>query len=283
MFNSSTGRPGAPDKDVNTGDPGQKLKEVREQLGLTFRDVEDASLRIAERKGSDEYAIGLSRLSDIEKKNTVPTIYRLYSLCAIYRLDIFEVLRWYGIDVGRIGADAAGVEVAETHLIRFGASGHDAAEMPLTLDPGIDPNKTTFLSRVIQRWGRLPLMLLDGLDAFDGVGAKDRHYGLIGMEDWSMYPILHPGALVMIDESRHKIVSGGWTTEFDRPIYFLQHTHGYACGWCILQGNQLTVCPHPCSERAPVTYEYPTQIEVLGQVTGVAMRIDQIAPGRARS
>jgi transcriptional regulator with XRE-family HTH domain len=69
-------------------DAGQKLKRARERLNLRYRDVEQASLRIAERRQTDEFAIALSRLSDIENKGTVPTIYRLYSLCVIYRLDM---------------------------------------------------------------------------------------------------------------------------------------------------------------------------------------------------
>jgi transcriptional regulator with XRE-family HTH domain len=64
---------------------GQKLKKKREELNLRYRDVEDASLQIAARRKNDEYIIALSRLADIENKGTVPTIYRLYSLCAIYR------------------------------------------------------------------------------------------------------------------------------------------------------------------------------------------------------
>jgi hypothetical protein len=39
----------------------------------------------------------LSRLADIENRDTVASIYRLYTLCAIYRLDFDEVLEWYGV------------------------------------------------------------------------------------------------------------------------------------------------------------------------------------------
>ena len=36
----------------------------------------------------------------------------------------------------------------------------------------------------------------------------------------------------MIDETQRKVVNSGWANEFDRPIYFLEHRQGYACGWC---------------------------------------------------
>ena len=62
---------------------GQNLRTVRERLGLTMRDVETASTNIALRHKSEEFSIPPSRLSDIETKGVVPSIYRLYSLSVI--------------------------------------------------------------------------------------------------------------------------------------------------------------------------------------------------------
>src|SRR4029077_7893648 len=84
---------------------GQNLRGLREQLGLTMRDVESASARIAEKHGNDEFAIPPSRLSDVETKGVIPSIYRLYSLAVIYRRDIRELLSWYGIDLNGIATD----------------------------------------------------------------------------------------------------------------------------------------------------------------------------------
>ena len=88
-------------------DAGQKLKRRREELNLRYRDVEEASQRIAESRKNDEYAIALSRLADIENKGTVPSVYRIYSLAAIYRLDFFDILEWYGIDLSMMPSDAS--------------------------------------------------------------------------------------------------------------------------------------------------------------------------------
>jgi len=247
---------------------GQRLKRARERLNLRYRDVEEASNQIAARHNNDEFTIALSRLSDIENKGTVPTIYRLYSLCTIYRLDVNEVLDWYGVNVGTLAADAASIQMQRTHLIGFGADGYGEVQMPLALDPGIDLRRTTFLSRMIQRWGRLPLTLLNGFDL------KDHRYAFIGMDDWFMYPLIQPGSLVLIDQNKRKIVNSGWSTEFERPIYFLEHRQGYSCGWCTLNGAQLVLQPHPASMCSPEVYAHPDDIEVIGQVTGVAMRLD---------
>jgi hypothetical protein len=118
----------------------------------------------------------------------------------------------------------------------------------------------------------VPLRFLSGLDL------RRNRYGLIGTEDRSMLPVLHPGSLVLIDE-RARIASAGWTNEYDRPIYFLEHREGYICGWCDLAGDRLVVLPHPASHQKPSVYRYPSEIDLLGQVIGVAMLLDS---GRRR-
>jgi hypothetical protein len=252
-------------------EPGQKLKRIRERLNLRYRDVEEASLRIAEVRGSDESAIVLSRLADMENKGTVPTIFRLYSLCAIYRLDPVEVPEWYGVDLSRLASDAAGIGLERTHLVGFTPGHFGSVLLPLALDPGIDLGKTTYLSRMIQRWGTLPLMLLNRLNP------ENYRYALVGTEDWSMHPIIHPGALVVIDETRRKVASGGWSTEFERPIYFLESRDGYSLGWCGLEEGRLIQFSHSSSPEPPRIFEYPAGVDVIGQVTGVAM---QLAPAK---
>ena len=159
--------------------------------------------------------IALSQLSAIENQGLVPNIYRIYSLCAIYRLDILEVMELYGVPVAALPSDSTQITHEQTHLIGFRAAGHyEEVQIPITLDPGLDLKRTTFLSRMIQRWGKLPLALLSGEDV------RNHRYGLIGTEDWSMYPLIQPGSLVLIDDTVRKISTGGWTNEFERPIYF---------------------------------------------------------------
>src|SRR5438105_4803779 len=95
--------------------PGQHLRIVREQLGLTMRDVEMASATISAKHGNDDFAIPLSRLSDIETKGIVPSIFRLYSLAVIYRRDLRDILAWYGIDVNACVGDLSVAEPRHSH------------------------------------------------------------------------------------------------------------------------------------------------------------------------
>jgi len=95
---------------------GQNLRVLREQLGLTMRDVENASTRIAQKRANDEFAIPPSRLSDVETKGVIPSIYRLYSLAVIYRRDIRELLSWYGVDLNGMAADLDFVIPPKSHV-----------------------------------------------------------------------------------------------------------------------------------------------------------------------
>jgi transcriptional regulator with XRE-family HTH domain len=253
-------------------EPGQQLKRAREKLDLKYRDVQEASRRIAVKHRNNEFLVGLSRLADIENRGTVPSIYRLYSLCAIYGLDWTEVLIWYGVDLRSLPGDAASSVVAHNRLLELSTGRAESIEFP---DSGaaIDFTKTSYLSREAVRWGKLPNVLLKTLDA------QRYRYAFLGTEDWSMYPILMPGSFLQIDETRNRIAHGNWVYEIERPIYFLEHRSGFRCGWCSVLAGSLVLQPHWSAQKAPEVFSYPGEIEVVGQVVAVAMRL---GPGRRR-
>jgi transcriptional regulator with XRE-family HTH domain len=249
-------------------EPGQKLRQAREALHLRYRDVEEASQRIANLRGNDEFLIGLSRLADIENKGTLPSLYRLYSLCAIYRLEFSAVLRWYGIELGELAADSARLPLDRTHSINFVCPEGTQVQFPAELDEGVDLHRTSYLSRHIHKWGKSPVTLLNALDL------RKQRYAFVGTDDWSMYPIVAPGSFIQIDETKRRVVSDGWSNEFERPIYFLEHRHGYRCGWCSSRDGLLVVQAHAASHVAPEIFRYPGEADVIGQVVGIAMRLD---------
>jgi transcriptional regulator with XRE-family HTH domain len=258
-------------------DAGQKLRRVRERLNLRVRDVEQATQKIADKYRNDDFTVLINRISEIENRGLIPSLYKLYSLCAIYRLDFQEVLEWYGISVESLPVDSLFAEVPQTHLTSFQAGSRGEVLLPLSLDPGIDLRRTTYLSRMIQRWGKLPLLFLEALEL------KEHRYGFIGTDDWFMYPLLQPGTFIMVDETTRKIANSGWTNEFERPIYFFEHRQGYACGWCSLKDDKLVLQPHPASLCTPEIYKYPSDIDMVGQVIGIATRLDQGRRLRTRS
>jgi len=256
---------------------GQKLKQARERLNLKFRDVQDATQKIAEKYGNDDFNVSVARLFDIENKDLVPSVYKLYSLCAIYRLNFEETLGWYGVQLSSLIADGRLVAATRTHRLRSASGALGNVLFPLSLDPGFDPRHTSYLTRLIQRWGKVPLSLLDAIDPEAGL-----RYAFIGTDDWFMHPLLPPGTFVMLDESKRKIVASGWSNEFDRPIYFFEHRSGYFCAWCVQEKDRYILIPYPSSDCTPVTFPID-EVDIIGQVIGVAKRLDWTRRRRSRS
>lgn len=257
--------------------PGFHLRTLREQLGFTMRDVETASTRVAARHGNDDFAISLSRLSDIETKGIVPSIYRLYSLAVIYRYDLRELLSWYGINVNESASDMTVAVPPKSHLAGILESSL-TVRMPVRIDPAFDLRRTVNLGRMIEQWGVVPLSYLEQF-------ANNHYsYGYIGSEDFTMYPILQPGSFVQIDESKNKVLQGMWRSEYERPIYFVETREGHTCCWCTLNQEQIILQSHPLSPVPPRVVPI-TAAEVIGQVVGAAMRLGdhhflQVAPMR---
>ena len=254
---------------------GQRLRALREQLGLTMRDVEAASERIAARHGKEDFAVSLSRLSDIEAKGVLPNIFRLYSLSIIYCRDIREMLAWWGADVNETAADLALVSPPKSHVAESLKSVL-AANVPTRIDPGLDLRRTANLGRMIERWGLLPMSCLAQFS-----NAKFT-YGYIGSEDFTMYPLLLPGSFIQVDGSVQSVTGASWHSEYERPIYFVETRDGYTACWCDLKGDLLVLQPHPLSSVSVRMFKYPQDAEVLGQVVGMAMRLDEWRPAPAQ-
>jgi hypothetical protein len=80
---------------------------------------------------------------------------------------------------------------------------------------------------------------------------------------------------LQVDESRNEVAKGGWRSEYERPIYFVETRQGHTCCWCALNRDEIILQPHPLSPVAARVLRYPQQAEVIGQVVGVAMRLGE--------
>jgi len=255
------------------GSAGNELRRIRDGLGLTMRDVESAALQISQKHGSEEYLIPPSRLSDIETKGVVPSVYRFYSLAAIYHKPVGSLLKFYGINLDEIGSEwALALPPAKSHVISF-EDEQKVCEIPV-MDPGFDLRETSNLGRMIQEWGTVPLSMLSHLRS------PAYTYAYIGSEDLTMYPILPPGSFVQVDESepRRRVQERQWRSEYERPIYLVETRDGITCCWCSLRVNSLVLQPHPLSPVHARILKSPQDAEVVGQVVGVAMRIGHLLP-----
>jgi transcriptional regulator with XRE-family HTH domain len=249
---------------------GIDLRKIRERLGLTMRDVEEASFKISQRHASDEYLIPPSRLSDIETKGVVPSVFRFYSLAAIYRRPLRALFQLYGIDPDAISSEWTSSRPANTHMVIIDKE-RAGYHVPVKLDPGFDLRQTSNIGRMVQQWGVVPLSILSHL------ASQSYTYAYIGTEDYTMYPILQPGSFIQVDESRRRVVERQWRSEYERPIYFVETRDGFTCCWCSFRMNSLVLQPHPLSPSPVRLLKHPQEAEIIGQVVGMAMRIGDFA------
>ena len=247
---------------------GESLKQMRNRLGITTREVEELSRKVAVDLSNDEFYISNAWLTQLENKSSVPSIFKLFTLSVLYRMDFTELLAMFGILLSDAPRLQSSLPLDHTHLASIGACDQNKpVTFPIRFDRGFSLEKTSLISRMVEIWGEVPVSFIQSLDV------RHCQYGYIGRDDYSMYPLLRPGSFVQIDSQVTRVNAAAWRTEFDRPIYFVELRDSYACSWAELRGSQLILIPHPLSGSTIRQFAHPDEAEVIGQVTAVAMRL----------
>ena len=256
--------------------PGECLKQMRNRLGITTREVEELSRKVAADSANEEFYISNAWLTQLENKSSVPSIYKLFTLSVIYRMNFTELLAIFGVILSDAARLRTCLPLDNTHLASIETSDSGkSVTFPIRFDRGFSMEKTSLISRMVELWGEVPISVIQSLDV------RHCQYGYIGMDDYSMHPLLRPGSFVQIDNQINRVNASEWRTEFDRPIYFVELRDSYACSWAELKGPQLTLIPHPLSGAPIRQFLYPDEAEVIGQVTAVAMRLVATPEARA--
>ncbi len=245
---------------------GQRLKALRTNRNITIREVERASLRIAEAKRDKRFSISNGWLAQLEKGVSEPGICKLFSLSVIYRVKFLDLIQLYDVDIDEIEKYEPVANPNATQLVSAETQNADF------------PRRLPTLSGSSVRRRRTSLMQSAGLP--DGTafapdqdrGARPTSYGYIGLNDFTMYPLIRPGSLVRIDTEQHKLNPVVWHNEYERPIYFIELRDAYACGWCELHGNELLIIPHHSSPESIRRVNYPKEAEIVGRVIGFDTR-----------
>ena len=243
--------------------PGLRMRQTRERLGLTYRDVQSASIEIAAKRGRPDFILHISRLADIENRNVVPSLHKLYSLAVIYHLDPLEMARWYEAPLQETFDDGAAFPSPHTHL----SNSVLAPPGAMSGDDAFNTLATGLLNRLTPALG--PFSKLQPC------ANGPYRYGYIGLTDRRMTPILRPGSLVLVDTSVHKIEVNDWSSEYDRPIYFVELREGYRCGWFQQERSRLIMQPHTLSHCMPESWRMPEEAEVVGQVVGLVTYLNE--------
>ena len=248
--------------------PGERLKVLRTRLGITTREVEDYSRLIGAAEQNEDYCLSNTWLSEVENGESTPSIYKLYSLSVIYGVKFTDLLMFYGIDLEKISKHHAQLPLPHTRLTDLTVYDTERRiAFPIRLDAGFKLTLTSFVPRIVESWGEVPIALLQHLNY------RNSAYGYIGLADRTMYPVLRPGSFVRIDSKCTRIEESVWRTDYERPIYFIELRNSFACSWCELHGKQLLLIPHPQSGCKVRQFPYPDEAEIIGRVTALAMSI----------
>jgi hypothetical protein len=250
---------------------GKRLRAERLRVRLSTRAVQTLSLQIAQEKNNQDYYISHGWLTDVENGKFTPSIYKLYSLSLIYRCSYLEIVGFFGINILDVAKEQRLVSLPHTHLIGSSLeTPGDTIVLPLELRKNVELARTNLVSRMFETWGDVPVALLQQLDL------RESLCGYIGLEDYTLYPLIRPGSFVEIDARQNKVRPGNWRNEFDRPVYFVELRNGYACSWCEIDGNQLILVPCPQSRVHIRHVRYPMDGDIVGRVTAVTMRIAEV-------
>jgi transcriptional regulator with XRE-family HTH domain len=238
---------------------GSRLRAIRRQWQLSLREVEERSLRFAQERGNQSYQVSASWLDRLEREEHELTVNKLIALADIYNVPTEQLLR------------SMYPEKAQALLLRQLSSPN--ATILLTEGPLEDQAKyllpdTPVASQPPEETTLLPT----------GAGQSIAPYrrGIIGKRDLTLDPMIPAGSIVQIDTQKRAISSRkDWTHEFQRPIYFLMTRDAYYCGWCELDktSDWLTLIPHPLSSASSRRWKYRTEIENIGRVIVVAIRL----------
>lgn len=248
--------------------PGEHLQDVRLRLGLSVRDVADRSERIAHEERNHEFEISTTWLFEVETSDSIPSVYKLYSLSVIYHIKFSDLLLLYGLDLEKATKHRMLMPGKQTHTTPIQVFDEErVATFPVRFDPGFSVEKTNLVSRIVEIWGEVPMGLIQHLDF------RNSLYGYIGLQDYMLYPLLRPGSFVQIDPRIRRVHPVVSASEYHRPIYFVELRDRYICSWCELQGTRLILTPHPLSPCPTRLYEFPNEASIIGQVTAVAMRV----------
>jgi hypothetical protein len=239
---------------------GLRLRTMRLQWQLSLREVEKQSLRFAQKWGNPSYQISASWLDRLEREEHELTVNKLIVLSEIYNIPTEHLLRAvYPGNAQPLSLERSSVPNA-TMLLTQGQFEGQARYLPPDA-PALDqtPDDTALLSA-------------------DNDLSSPYRRGIIGKRDLALNPMIPAGSIVQIDTHKRAISSRKeWTHEFQRPIYFLMTRDSYVCGWCELDktSDWLTLIPHPLSPASSRRWKYRTEIESVGRVTAVAIRLQE--------
>jgi transcriptional regulator with XRE-family HTH domain len=231
---------------------GARLRMIRQQWRLSLREVEQRSRSIARKRGDSSFQVSASWLTRLESDGHELTVHKLIALAEIYSIPIDQLL------LSNCPGNAEPLTLPGPSAITLSTEGSQKSQADHLLADIPFPDETTLLPKK-----NVP-------------SPTPYRRGIIGRLDLTLDPMIPPGSIVQINTRNLAISSRkNWTHEFQRPVYFLMTRVGYVSGWCELDENSewLTLIPHPLSPASSRRWKYREEVENLGRVVAVVIRL----------
>jgi hypothetical protein len=239
--------------------PGDWLRERREELHLTRSGIERLTSASALQAANRRYQIRRGRLADLEEGKSVPDIFEVASLSECFKITYPAVLQAYGL-----GEHQSTSEIPATTNAPPGQWSLTDAGLPFSsaFQSTINIDETRLVPESAEDLG-IPAVVRRQLDL------GQFRLGIVAANDDTMGELIPAGSVVVIDTSLHAVEMGGWKTIQERPVYFVWHENGFSCSWCFLARDTLFVVPYPTSHQPVMIFKTPRAATVIGRVIHV--------------
>ena len=241
--------------------PGDWLRELREELHLTRVGVERLTSESASRVANERYRIRRGRLADIEDGHSPPDIFEVASLSECYKVPYPSVLRAFGVQLSEARNILAPPMESRSPQKPWSFTDADRP-FSLKFQTSISFDTTRLVTESPEELG-IPAAVRRELDD------ADFRFGIVGSNDDTMGELVPAGSVVVIDKSRNAVEMGDWKSIRERPIYFVWHENGYSCSWCFLTRETLFIVPYPTSRQPVMIFKTPRAASIIGQVVHV--------------
>ena len=250
------------------GDLQQLIRMCRTRAGVSFREASSMSLKIAQSFGDSRYFAAPGTLSDYENHSSpLHHVQKVMSLCVLYSVDFWTVLRTGGLPIESLGNEA----MADDLLDRKGsrrAQPDDQAES----DP-FPPNSKMYSIRA--KWEEIPFFLTGALPALCGL--KDISLSdmfCVGAQRRPIHPSLTGAILVAVNRRLKAPRQSAPSHAREQQVYMiLLRDGGYLCATCETHDGMLVIFPHSERPHSSLQLKNGIDAEVVGRVTAILRRL----------
>ena len=257
---SGDARRGRPQRQT-TSPFGNLILSAMKFLTLSYKDVVNASERLAAAHKNPDMRIGKSTLGNIISGSIrQPGTAKLDSLRVILNLSRAEMDAAIGLQPERRFNEQLGMMRARTHEVPIDAvTRHRRVKLPI-LRNDTDMEVTQFLP---SRWADVEVEYLGSYYP------PHLAYVVVGEEDSNATPIAPPGSRLLVNKLLNEVHSVDSASFDQRELFYVRTPKGFTCMFAELApGDRIVLIPHPASGNMREEF-HRDEVEIVGQVVGV--------------